>query len=175
MKNYKMFLVAIIALFLSACGGNVKLEGDAKEIASKNYKFSEVEIQLSEHAKSQIAKSNAFDKDKMHTSVMTLFKKHGLYSKSSPTKAVFKLTDIRVRHALGAMVFGFLVGDDHIHGTVTVIDNGQTKESFNVKASYALGGVAGAVTSIRMAWLYRKFTELSIQTFTGKSVYPDEE
>jgi hypothetical protein len=59
-------------------------------------------------------------------------------------------------------MFGFLAGPDNISGNVRVLDpTGKTLRSFEISASYALGGFAGGQDSIRLNYLYEKFAELT--------------
>jgi hypothetical protein len=66
-------------------------------------------------------------------------------------------------------MFGFMAGSDNFDGTVTLIDgNKHVKNSFDISASYALGGFAGGVNSSRLGWLSEKFAELTVNTILGK-------
>jgi hypothetical protein len=42
--------------------------------------------------------------------------------------------------------------------------------SFEVSASYALGGLAGGQDDARLSWLYEKFAELASKEITGTAV-----
>ncbi|MDR8853749.1 hypothetical protein FEP99_06809 [Burkholderia pseudomultivorans] len=51
-----------------------------------------------------------------------------------------------------------------MNGTVTLADaDNRPVDRFKVSASYALGGIAG-IDSMRMDWLYEKFTEQTLAT-----------
>jgi hypothetical protein len=57
-----------------------------------------------------------------------------------------------------------MAGDDHINGHVRVLDpSGRPLRSFEVKASYALGGLAGGQDGARMGWLYDKFADMAAE------------
>lgn len=73
-----------------------------------------------------------------------------------------KVSDIRVRSTFSAVMFGFMAGDDHVNGTVSLLNAGNSPlHTFDVSASYAFGGVAG-MDDTRMNWLYEKFSELTV-------------
>jgi hypothetical protein len=60
-------------------------------------------------------------------------------------------------------MFGVMAGDDHVNGRVRILDQANVPiRSFDVQASYALGGWAGGQDSMRMNWLYDKFSELAV-------------
>jgi hypothetical protein len=61
-------------------------------------------------------------------------------------------------------MFGFMAGDDHVTGQVRVLDPaGRALRSFEVKASYALGGLAGGQDGARLGWLYDKFADMAAE------------
>lgn len=75
-----------------------------------------------------------------------------------------EVTGIRVRSSFSAVMFGFMAGSDYVDGTVTFADaDNHPVDHFKVSASYALGGIAG-IDSMRMDWLYEKFTEKTLAT-----------
>lgn len=72
------------------------------------------------------------------------------------------VTDIRTRSGFAAVMFGFMAGDDRIVGTVALADeNAAQQDSFQISASYALGGLVGGQEGVRMGYLYEKFAELT--------------
>ncbi len=75
-----------------------------------------------------------------------------------------EVTGIRVRSSFSAVMFGFMAGSDYVDSTVTFADaDNHPVDHFKVSASYALGGIAG-IDSMRMDWLYEKFTEKTLAT-----------
>ena len=65
------------------------------------------------------------------------------------------ITDIRVRSTFNAFMWGFMAGDDHIVGDVSLIgDKGEPRHTFKISASYALGGFAG-MNETRMGWPFQ--------------------
>lgn len=66
-------------------------------------------------------------------------------------------------------MFGFLSGSDSLDGTVTLKDAQNTsKATFDISASYALGGLGGGQDDSRLGWLGDKFAELTANTIVGK-------
>jgi len=85
------------------------------------------------------------------------FEESGLMNAASEYSVHIAVTDLRTRSTFTAIMFGFMAGNDHIVGTVTITDNSnRTLKSFEISASYALGGLAGGQDSMRMNWLYEK-------------------
>jgi hypothetical protein len=73
------------------------------------------------------------------------------------------VTDIRVRSSVAAVLLGFMAGNDHVNGTVRLLDpSGKPVASFKVEASYAFGGLGGGQEALRMNWLYDKFSEMTV-------------
>ena len=70
------------------------------------------------------------------------------------------MTDVRLRTGMAAAVPGVTGWDDHVHGTVRVMDaSGRTLHSFEIKAStaYTLSGR----DSPRAGWLVDRYAELA--------------
>jgi hypothetical protein len=67
-----------------------------------------------------------------------------------------------------AVIVGTFAGADSIEGFVRVYDQaGRQVHAYKVNASYALGGYAGGQDSMRMNWLYGKFSELAVAELEG--------
>jgi hypothetical protein len=63
-----------------------------------------------------------------------------------------------------------MAGDDHIIGKVSLIgENGNPVHTFDVPASYALGGLAGMNETL-MSWLFEKFSELTVAAIRGEKI-----
>jgi hypothetical protein len=91
---------------------------------------------------------------------------------NSTKKVSVEITDIRVRSSFNAFMWGFMAGDDHILGNLKLTgDDGKPLPTFDVSASYALGGFAG-MNETRMSWLFEKFSELTVKEILGEQA-PD--
>lgn len=160
--------VLLLVLFIAACAGKVSNTVETRAIANKGYKFSVVEVQVSDAVKSTLPKNTAFDAEVMEKKAHKRFLDNGLISESSPYKAVISVKRVFIRDGVSAAMFGFLAGEDRIIGNVQVISKGgQLKESFEVKAGNSIGGLAASIASARADWMYGKFVKLTVQVFTG--------
>lgn len=84
------------------------------------------------------------------------------------SEVVVEITGARIRSRWVATTFGFMAGTDHIHARTMLFDAGGRKMNhFNVMTSYALGGVVGGATSIRVPWVYEQFAEDVVGALTG--------
>ena len=93
----------------------------------------------------------------------------GLIDAASLRMVKVVVTDIRVRSTFNAFMWGFMAGDDHIVGDVSIMDvKGEPQHTFKVSASYALGGFAG-MNETRMGWLYEEFAKLTLAEIKGDS------
>jgi hypothetical protein len=130
----------------------VKLSDEAQIEAADNLKFSQVELD---------------QKIRQALEVNNLLAEQ--HDSGLPTIEV-TVTSIRVRSSFSAIMFGFMAGDDHINGDVTVrAADGNTLQEFSVSASYALGGLGGGQDSSRLSWLYETFAEHVTEELTGQS------
>ncbi len=85
------------------------------------------------------------------------------------TETVTVLIDsIYIRNAFNAIMFGAMSGADNIKGTVTISKDGAEFARFAVKASYALGGLAGGQNQTRLGWLSSKFAEETAKIIVTK-------
>jgi hypothetical protein len=111
-----------------------------------------------------------FEEDKLREMIQRKLEVSGLLDEGSTKKVSIEITDIRIRSSFNAFMWGFMAGDDHIDGQVSLIDNdGKPIHSFTVSASYALGGLAG-MNETRMSWLFEKFSELTVAEIKGEPV-----
>ena len=78
------------------------------------------------------------------------------------------ITGVRVRGSFSAVMFGALAGADSVDGDVNVLDkDGKVLRTFKVSASYAFGGFAGGIDSVRLNYLYEKFADLTAAELSG--------
>ena len=86
-------------------------------------KFDSVSVSLSEEMKGKLSDNLTFNTDEFKNTVKNAFEGSGL--RSPPPRNILiniLLTDIRVRSVFNAVMFGFMAGDDHLVGTVTITD-----------------------------------------------------
>ncbi|AOL05825.1 MULTISPECIES: DUF4410 domain-containing protein [Burkholderia] len=160
--------------FLSGCASSVTRDaGDqAGAIATASMpKFGSkpviVQVML-DHAAQEALKDNLkFSPENLKGKIESALAARKLLATAGSTDAMHlnvEVNDIRVRSSFTAVMFGFMAGNDHVNGTVTLTDaDNHPVDRFKVSASYALGGIAG-IDSLRLDWLYEKFTEKTLAT-----------
>ncbi|WP_280152904.1 DUF4410 domain-containing protein [Piscinibacter sp. XHJ-5] len=159
----RMAAMALLAL-LSACAGTVKqhtrINGDVSGVEG----VGKVVARMSPAAVAQQADNPQFSRDELATYLYRKLESKGMVAAGAPNHVDILVTDIRVRSAAAAVLLGVLAGEDRIVGTVRVLDSANKPlRSFEIKASYALGGWGGGQDSMRMNWMYDKFSELAMQ------------
>lgn len=170
MKKYaRIAALGVAAFLLAGCAGSVKREAnlgnDHRVVASK---FQGITITLNDNAKSELVENSRFDAERLRSTVQRILEAKGLIVPTADTKINIEITDIRVRSNFTAVMFGFMAGADHIEGKVIPVDRGNKPlDSFDVSASYALGGLGGGQDDARMGWLYDKFAELTVKELSG--------
>ncbi len=170
-------IATLLAIVLAACATNVTR---APEAALQQPQFNEpgqkagsLSIGLSSTAKKDLTDNLKFNKDRLRETIIRALEIDDLMSTapdSSLPAIEVTVTSVRVRSSFSAVMFGFFAGNDHIDGEVAVRDSGGNElQRFSVSASYALGGLAGGIDSVRMDWLYENFATLVVNELTGKS------
>jgi hypothetical protein len=150
------------ALLLGGCAGSVKSlrapAADATPIAG----VARVETRMSPDATRQQADNPQFNREELAGYLRRRLEGKRLIGSAATHRVEIVITDLRVRSAVAAVLFGAFAGDDHVHGRVRVLDGaGRVVQSFDVQASYALGGWAGGQDGVRLNWLYDKFSDLA--------------
>ena len=172
MKKTFIWILPVVMLGLAGCSSNVTRStvAGAKPIATLStqpQKVATVKVKLSPTAQTQLAENLKFDPTRFSDTLQRGLNAKNLVTADSQQDLVVEITDIRVRSTFSAVMWGFMAGNDHVVGTVSVIDKaGKLLQSFEVSASYALGGVMGGDES-RMSWLYEKFTEHVLKELSG--------
>jgi hypothetical protein len=160
--------------FLSGCASSVTRDASnsagAPVTASTTHFGTKpviVKVTLDDTAREELKDNLKFDAKKLQEKLETALDARKLLAKADATDAMHlnvEVTGIRVRSSFSAVMFGFMAGNDHVNGTVTLADaDNHPVDRFKVSASYALGGIAG-IDSMRMDWLYEKFTEQTLTT-----------
>ena len=173
-----LFRHAALALvtigFLSGCASNVTRDtsnsAGAPVTASTTHFGTKpviVKVTLDDTAREELKDNLKFDAKKLQEKIESALDARKLLANADSTDAMHlnvEVTGIRVRSSFSAVMFGFMAGNDHVNGTVTLVDaDNHPVDRFKVSASYALGGIAG-IDSMRMDWLYEKFTEQTLAT-----------
>ncbi|UQN72521.1 DUF4410 domain-containing protein [Burkholderia multivorans] len=160
--------------FLSGCASSVTRDASSTATAPVTASTAHfgtkpviVNVTLDDTAREELKDNLKFDAKKLQEKLETALDARKLLAKADSPDAMHlnvEVTGIRVRSSFSAVMFGFMAGNDHVNGTVTLADaDNRPVDRFKVSASYALGGIAG-IDSMRMDWLYEKFTEQTLAT-----------
>ncbi|HEX6708279.1 MAG TPA: DUF4410 domain-containing protein [Albitalea sp.] len=156
-------LMASMLLALAGCAGTVKQDARFNGDVSSIEGLGKVVARMSPAAIKQQADNPQFSRDELATYLYRKLESKGLIAGAATHHVDIVVTDIRVRSAAAAVMLGLLAGEDRVTGTVRVMDpSGKPLRSFEIKASYALGGWGGGQDSMRMNWMYDKFSELAL-------------
>ena len=170
MRNFILFTFMVLGVGFSACTSSVELRENAPPYAYNGETYAQVELTVNKDATEDLEDIVRFDEEELRKMIERSLKVQGLIDSSSTKNVKIEITDVRVRSTFNAFMWGFMAGNDHIHGDVSLIDeNGKPFHTFNVSAAYALGGFMG-FKETRMGWLYEEFTELTLKEITGKEV-----
>jgi hypothetical protein len=162
----KLLIISTFAVFaFTGCAGTVKRDTSSAGAAPavKVAKYKGVNVKLTEAAQKKQADNVQFNKEELGAFIKRKLDARTAIAADAAHDVDVTVTDFRVRSAFSAIMFGFMAGNDSIEGKVDVKDaSGKVINSFNVSASYALGGLAGGQDGSRMNWLYEKFADLAI-------------
>jgi hypothetical protein len=156
-------LIVVSALLLTACGGTaVRKDAAGVPVTAGSLNVRTVQARVSAQAKEQLPDNIKFDLDALRGTVDRALSAAKLEDAASGNMLDIEVTNVYIRGTFTAVMFGLFAGGDNISGNVRVTDpQGNPLRSFEVSASYALGGYAGGQDSIRLNYLYEKFAELT--------------
>lgn len=160
---------------LTACSSGVKRNGDVagqpmEQAASAPLQVAGLNVTFSNDAKEQYRDNLKFDPVRFKDTIERTLSGLELVKADSTNQLAVTITDVRVRSTFSAVMWGFMAGSDSIDGRVEVQDaNGKVLRSFDVSASYALGGIAGGTDDTRLNWLYEEFAKLTAQELGGSA------
>ena len=153
--------VALLAL-MAGCAGTIKQDARVTGDVSRLEGVAQVAALMSPDAAKLQVENPQFNREELAARLRNRLEQKGLTSPSAEHRVEIVVTDIRVRGAVAAIMFGAFAGDDHVTGRVRVLDPaGRALRSFEIHASYAFGGLAGGQDSVRMSWMYDKFSDLA--------------
>lgn len=161
-----------LGLSLIGCAGTVKKTATNTPYKYGGQKVKAVNLSLTPEATKSLADNIKFDPSRLQNMLHSQLSARSLIDEKSGHVLDVKISNVRVRSTFSAVMFGFMAGDDHVNGTVNLLDAGNSPlHSFDVSASYAFGGIAGG-DDIRMNWLYEKFSELTVVELVGPQAVP---
>ncbi|MEP7299147.1 MAG: DUF4410 domain-containing protein [Burkholderiales bacterium] len=157
-----MAAAAVVLALLTGCAGTIKQDARVTGDVSRLEGVMQVSALMSPDAAKQQVDNPQFNREELATRLRNRLEAKGLTAPDATHRVEIVVTDIRVRGAFAAIMFGFMAGDDHVTGRVRVMDPaGRALRSFEIHATYAFGGVAGGQDGMRMNWLYDKFSDLA--------------
>ena len=159
-------------LALGACATDVQQFANVpmQRIVGGSEAIKSVTVTFSRSGQKDWAQNTQFSQDTLLSSVERVLQAKQLYAPDSRTQdsLQIRITAIRVRSTFNAVMWGFMAGSDNMRGDVYLRDSsGRLINHFSVYASYALGGFAGGIESVRMGWLYNKFADLVGKNLTS--------
>jgi hypothetical protein len=150
----------VLAVVLSACASQVARTPEAANQEREPVRaLSAYTVTMSPQASAQLTDNLKFNIEALRTKVGQALEAKGLVAKDGDFEMQVVVDDIRVRGTFSAVMFGFMAGDDHLYGTVTLRRGDKTLGSFGVKTNWALGGLAGGQDDARLGWLYEEFAK----------------
>jgi len=168
-KMSKLLYVSLLAILLASCASGLR---NADVVAGYKYsgqKFSSVNVELSKEVQDELGDNILFRQGELKAALDQWLSANNLLDPKSKNTIDVLVTDIRARSNFAAVMFGFFAGGDIIEGKVTPqIVDGPPIPSFEISATYALGGTAGGDDFARMHWLYDEFGKLSAATIRGQ-------
>jgi hypothetical protein len=167
-------LLTIIALSLVLVGcsaGVTRPDGDTRNHDVLLSEPADVTLTLTDSVRKQIGGNLKFDQNHFYEVLKRTFDARGLLAKDGTAAAqhvIIEITDVRVRGTFSAVMWGFLAGNDHLKGRVTLLDaDNHPLRYFDVTASYAFGGLAGGQDGMRLDWLYEHFASQTLDELAG--------
>jgi len=169
MTRLSTVLLVLSLLVVAGCSSQVtrpEVAGEALPVARTLQDFT---VEMSPGAKATLADNVKFDINALQVTLQRTLDGKGLLSPVGDYRLKVVVNSIRVRSTFNAVMWGFMAGNDHLRGDVTVLDlAGREVYSFEVSASYALGGLGGGQDASRMNWLYEEFSEMVAGELLGK-------
>jgi hypothetical protein len=148
---------------LVGCAGTIKQDPRVTGDVSKVVGIAKVEARMTPEALKLQADNPQFSREELAGYLRRKLEAKGFVGPAAQYSVDIVVTNIRVRSAFSAIMWGALAGSDSVAATVRIVDQaGNPVRSFDVDASYALGGLAGGQDGMRMSWLYDKFSELAV-------------
>ncbi|MES2632143.1 MAG: hypothetical protein V4669_04180 [Pseudomonadota bacterium] len=168
MASCRWLLACAFLLFMVGCAGTIQRDAGAKADPLKGATYKSVQVVMTDAAHGLKADNPQFNPDDLGESVRKRMSDARMVRADGPYSVEVRVENFRVRHFVTAVVLSALAGSDSIDAYVRVLDDGGRQvHGYKVNASYSLGGMAGSIDSMRMGWLYDKFSELAVAELQG--------
>jgi hypothetical protein len=156
-------LALALAAGLAGCASTVthspEPAGGAAASASVEPRAGRLELRLSGEAQKMAADNPVFSVDQLRQTLERTLRERGVLVAGHPQVLEIELLRLRARSTGAAVWAGAFAGSDQVAGNIVLrAADGRALRSFNVDASYGFGGLAGGAESVRMNWLYDRFS-----------------
>ncbi|HEX5056563.1 MAG TPA: DUF4410 domain-containing protein [Gammaproteobacteria bacterium] len=163
-----ILLISSMMLLLGACSSGVKMKESAAPYKYSGEKYGIVTVTMSEGVTKDERKAVRTDQLKLDANIQSYLTGRGIYDSTSKNRIEVLVNKIHIRNTFNAVMFGFMSGSDNIAGTVSLKDaDGRELSSFDITASYALGGGGGGQDDARLGWLSEQFAKLTVDSIMG--------
>lgn len=161
MTRTRRFATILALSALTGCASQVIVPDSARGPKPEVKALQSYSVEASPQAKKQLGDSVKFDVDALSRTLERTLRAKDLIAPDGDFRLKVVVDDVRVRSTFNAVMWGFMAGDDHVNGNAVLLSaTGERPEyAFQVKASYALGGIAGGQDSTRVDWLYEEFSK----------------
>ena len=167
MNRTSLVSIVVALLLLPGCASQITkpAEGMKPEVRALRH----VTVETSPQAVQKVADDVAFDVDALSVALQEALASRQLVALDGDFDLKVVIKDVRVRGTTSAVWLGFMAGDDHLIGDAIVLNrDGEEVYRYTAEASYAMGGLAGGDDSVRLKWLYDKFSEIVSEELATK-------
>jgi len=165
---FKKIIIAFYVLSLAACASSARMDESAQNYQFSGDKFGQINVKLADKLANDPKKAIRSEQLNLETSLRSYLSANQLFDETSQNQVNVYIDQLHMRNGFNAVMFGPFAGKDYLGGKVTLVVDSAEKASFDVKASYALGGIAGGNNSSRLSWMSEKFAEVTANTIKGK-------
>jgi hypothetical protein len=168
--NLQRWLLTAALLCLAGCAGTIQRESQGGAQRIEHATYTGVDVVLTDEARHDIADSPMFNVRDLGDYIRRRLEGRDLLDAQGSHRVEVSIEHVRVRSMAAAVLLGVMAGADMVEGSVRVYDaRGRQVHGYKVSASYALGGSAGGQDSMRMGWLYDKFSDLAVAELAGST------
>ena len=164
----KWLVLCTAGLLLAGCSGTIQRDTNAGSRRIEGSRYTAVDVVLTDAARQLQADNPQFNARELGEYVRRRLEANSLLDAQGTHRVEITIDSFRVRSAAAAVLLGIMAGTDQIDGYVRVFDaRGRQVHGYKVAASYGLGGFGGGQDSMRMNWLYDRFSELTVAELAG--------
>lgn len=169
LQMIKKLTTLVLAVLLTACAATVEMGRNTASYTYKGEKFGNIVIELSDAVTADSRKIIRMDQIDLDNKIKNYLMAEKLYDENSSNTITVVVNHVRIRRAFFAIMFGAMSGSDSLEGTVRLNTGKGYNTTFDITATYSLGGIGGGQNGTRLGWLGDTFAELTVNTIIGKS------